>query len=149
MVRMSKGMPAERQMIRISLEESDGAEVLGGVKTVPFGDKTTTYVLTPRTEAPTLINPPLNPLEALDASSDNVACSSVVVVAVAVVDEFKAGAGDVSTASTIADPFLTPTIFNLPGSIFKKAHTLVINVVTPSLLKKSITGMLNLAVSFT
>lgn len=41
-MRMSKGMPAERQMIRISFEESDGAAVLGGVKTVPLGDKTTT-----------------------------------------------------------------------------------------------------------
>lgn len=148
-MRMSKGMPAERQMIRISLEESDGAAVLGGVKTVPLGDKTTTYVLTPRTEAPTLINPPLNPLEALDASSDNAACSSLVVAAVAVVESANAGAGDINTASTIADPFLTPTIFNLPGSIFKNAHTLVINVVTPSLLKKSITGILNLAVSLT
>ncbi len=49
----------------------------------------------------------------------------------------------------MAEPFLTPTIFNLPVSIPKNAQMFVMNEVTPLLLKKSNTGILSLALILT
>lgn len=42
--------------------------------------------------------------------------------------------GALSKASICVEPLLRPTIFNLPGSMFKNAHILLINVVVPLLL---------------
>jgi hypothetical protein len=41
------------------------------------------------------------------------------------------GVGVWIIASTIVEPYLTPTIFSLPMSIFKNAQMLVINEVRP------------------
>ncbi len=105
-------------------------------------------MLTPITGAPTLTVPSLSACEMLAAIWVNSVCCEDESVE-ADVDVARLCPGVVINDSTMTDPFLTPTIFSLPGSMPRNAQILVINVVGPLLLKKSITGILNLAVSLT
>jgi hypothetical protein len=93
---------------------------------VPSGLITITYVLTRITGPPRLILPAATPLDRELAWAFNKAKSW------AGVDEGFMGA--LSKASIYVEPLLRPTIFNLPVSMFKNAHILLINVVTPLLL---------------
>jgi len=101
-------------------------------------------VLTDKTEDPTFINPELKP-ELTEAARPDKLDELPVGLALVVFELPRDGAASLITASITVEPLLTPTIFSLPGSIPRKAQMFEINVVGPLLLKKSMTGMLNLA----
>ena len=91
-------------------------------------------MLTSKTGAPTLIKPEDRALERLAAIALKFPWTCASVSLDGTVDWLRAGAGVVMIDSTMIEPFLTPTIFSLPGSIPKKAQMFVMKVVGPVLL---------------